>query len=553
MSEAAVRPPDEEADERVEVDEPDAFEGRSPRDVLVDPLAFGAEVLKENPRRSVYRLRIGRSELVVKHYRERGLGDAVKGAFGRSRARTEREIAAALVDAGLPGPAPVAWARRAEGRLERWSALAMRAVRDARPLGGYLEDRFAPGDGRTAEKRPWVEAAARLLGRLHRAGFDHRDFHGGNLLVEGGASGDGRGLVVVDLHRVARSSRISSTRRVRALADLLHTLRFAVDAEETRAAVAAYLEEIGAPRGEEDVARRTRLVEHAIARRETRRRRSRTRRCLRDGSEFRPIAAGGVRGYRRRGLPTDTLFEAIAAAREAIDDGGDAARSIARRSSVAVVPAAGRSLAVKQYEGDGTRSARGRLTRGRAGRAYVAAHGLSVRGVPVPAVVAWLRTPDRAFLVVDEVAGAVPLSAASFRLSPGGPDESRAAEAAAAVADLLVRLAASGANVNDLSPKNVLLQLPAGGAVRAWLCDFDGVRLDRPPSRERWVRALGQLNDLDPAIGTRLRLAVLRRLAAHVPSLRARGTAREVARRTAARASRTLRAPSPASLAGTAP
>lgn len=555
MSDRSEWPPGGEALSRVDgrdglvayVDEA-AFGDASALDVLLDPTAFGAEVLKRNPRRSVFLVRVGDRELVVKHYHERGLGDALKKLVGRSRARREWTVATALGSSGLPVPTPVAWARRSDGRFVTWSAFAMEAVPQARPLGGFLEDRYAPGDGRGEEKRPIVRTAAALLARLHDAGFDHQDFHGGNLLVEGGAAGRPGRLVVVDLHRVTRPGRVATSRRIRALADLVHTLRFALDPSDTEAVVEAYASATARPY--RDVARMSGLVERACERREARRVSSRTRRCVRESSEFVPVASGGVRGFARRDVPLEALFDGIAAAREAIATGGVAARSIARRSSVAVASVAGRSVAVKQYDGDGSRSARGTVTRGRAGRAYVAAHGLAVRGVPVPGVVAWLRTPDRSFLIVDEVIDAAPLSAFSFRLLEGGTHAGQAAAVADAVAALLERLFTSGVSVNDLSPKNVLVGFDERGAPFAKLCDFDGVRLDRAPSRERLVRALAQLNDLAAGLGQRPRLRVLRRLARSFPALAGSGTAREIGRRTSARAAKRLRAPSPVSVEG---
>ena len=554
MSERLERPPGgeawahaERADGLSAVYDADAFvglDGPGALEVLADPSVHGAEVLKENPRRSVFRLIGAGPALVVKHYRERGLGDALKTFVGRSRARREAETAAAMLAAGLPVPAPRALARRRDGAHVAWSAFAMDEVVGAQPLGGFLEERFTAGDRRGVEKRPWLERAADVLAALHAAGFDHRDFHGGNLLVERASDAAPTRLLIVDLHRVARPGRVPTSRRVKALGDLVHTLRFAIDREDTRVVIDAYLT---AARGEITEADRwVRLVERACVAREARRVKSRTRRCIRESSAFAPVSSGGVRGFRRSDVPLDQLFEAIARARHAIDSGGKEARSIARRSSVAVAACGERRVAVKVYPGDGRRSARGAVTRGRAGRAYVAAHGLFVRGVPVPPVVAWLRTPDRAFLIVDEVLDARPLSALSFRLATDPPALER-------VGDALVRtlgaLISSGARVNDLSPKNVLVRVDESSAA-AWLCDFDGIRFDGPMPRARLVRGLAQLNDLAPGVPIRARLRVLRRLAREFPDLAGGETAREIADGTAARAAKRLSVPAPTSVHG---
>ena len=505
---------------------------------LLDPGAAGALVLKQNPRRSVYQLDAQPGPLIVKHYRCLGGLDRVKSRLGRGRAAREWGIARSLRQAGLPAPEPlVLGVRRVSGKPE-FSLLVSRLVPDAEPLGGFLERQFRPGDGREEAKSVWLDRAVRLLVRLHRAGFDHRDYHGGNVLVSGAVEPE-QSLTVIDLHRVTRTSRLSTKRRLLALTDLLHTLRFSLDPGLTRVAVVAYLEADGRPKR---LASSWELrVQAALLVRERRRVRSRTRRCVKVSSEFEPVRAGGVRGFKRRNVTQDDLFRAVESARSAIREGGAAVRSLARRSSVALAECGDLQVAVKTYEQDGARrSIRGRLSSGRAHRAYVAAHGLHVRGVPVPPVLAWLRTPDRAFLVTRAVAGAVPLSVHSFGLAAGCEFEADARPLGTAVARLLIALFRSGVRVNDLSPKNILI-----GADRSTvtLCDFDGVSLNRRSSRERMLRGLAQINDLAPGVPVRFRVRVFGEVAAAVPEVAGREQLRNVCRQTQARAARSLGRP----------
>ncbi len=516
-------------------------------DALLDPAAHGGRVLKENPRRCVFELPSADGAWIVKHYRVAGTADAVKALVGRDRAEREWATATALRREGFLVPEPLArGSRTIRGRRE-WSLFALRAVPGAVPLGGFLEARFRPGDGAGERKGRWVRRAADLLAALHARGFDHRDFHGGNLLVERGNEGDGGPLHVIDLHRVVRGSRVATRRRVLALADLLHTLRHALDRADDDDAVAAYVLAAGRPVAE--VARWRAAVAHALRRRERRRLASRSRRATRESSGFAAVRCGGVRGFRRREVDETTLFAAIASARAAIAAGGAAARALGRRSAVAIAAAGGAAFAVKVYEGDGRRSPRGRWTQGRGGRAYEAGHALLVRGLPVPRVVAWLKTPDRSIVVMDAVEGAEPLSVLSFRVGAGGDLEERAGELADAVAELLVAVFSSDVRANDLSPKNLMVRIDADGA-RAWLVDFDGITFGRPPLREQILRGLSQVNDVAPSVPARVRLRVLRRLRRDVPACRGRDVARDVRARTRARATRTIGAPSPDAVRG---
>lgn len=490
---------------------------------LLDPTT-AVTVLKGNPRRSVLLMPTPVGDLVVKLYHPGGAIDALKDRVVGARAEREWRIARAMAACGLPVAAPIACGRGLQRAGRRIDLFACRAVAGAEPLGGALERLYATG-GEPAARRRLLRDAVSLLHAVHGAGFDHRDFHGGNVLV----AGDGA-LVVIDLHRVARGRRVHRPARIRALADLLHTLRFGIDPGDAADAVGHYARLCAAA----DPARWWPQVQRAVARRERQRIRSRSRRAVREGSTFTAVATGGVRGFRTREVAVDDLFAAIAAARAAIAVGGAAVRSLASRSSVAIAPAGARGVAVKLYEGDGWRAAR--PGRGRAGRAWLTAHALRVRGIAVPAGVAWLRTPDRAYLITDEVHGAQPLSALAPRLAL---TPLALTPVALAVARLLGDLFTAGVDVHDLSPKNLLLRTTAAGA-DATLCDFDGIRCRRRLPVARMWRGLAQVNDVVPQVPLRARLRVLLVLKRRIPALRGPGGAARVRDLTARRAHKTL-------------
>lgn len=375
----------------------------------------GSRTIKENPRRSVRWLDTAVGSFVIKRYRSAGVVDALKERAGRARALTEWKVSHALRAAGIAAPEPVLVAERSLAAPE--AVFVAFAIPHEAPLGGYLEARFHPKDGKAFERAPWLQAVAGFLAQLHDRGFDHRDFHGGNVLVCGERP-ELDALAVVDLHRVAIGSP-SLRRRVIALADLCDTLRFAIAPEERATLVGAYIQALsrggaGLSGVGGDPARLLDAVDRSVLKREGRRFLSRTRRCVQESSRFTAVAVGGSRGFRRTDVQESALFAAIDRARRSIAEGAPSVRSIARRSSVAVAVmrpdgaghdlhtaresvaeahigdvdagasaaggGRGHRIAVKIYEGDGTRSARGRVSRGRAGQTWVAAHGLFVRG-----------------------------------------------------------------------------------------------------------------------------------------------------------------------------
>lgn len=492
---------------------------------LRDPPAHGASVLKENRKRTVFRLRLGELALIVKHHRGSGAIAKVAPRTVARRARREIEIAQRLLAAGIRTPQPVAYAFEASARR---AIVATQEIVDAVPLGTFLETRFQPGDGKSREKRAAFLPAIDLLSRIHSAGLDHRDFHGGNLLVAPGGE-----LFVIDLHRVATRAP-SPRRRLRALADLVHTLRFALDSADDAIALHRYCE---LDRSLAYDAPTLAALRRTIERRERERIQSRSKRCLKESSSFTRIAAGGCRGFRRREIETLELFAAIADARVQIETGGARARSLAAKSAVAIGETASRRYAVKIYQKDGfERSLRGRV-HSRARRAYRLGHALHVRGVPVPAVLAFVHTPDRGILVSEEIDGAQPLHVAAHRLAQRG-EEAALLSTALAVGDLVISFVRGRVSINDLSAKNVLVRVAPSGA-EAFFCDFDGVKLRRP-DRALLIRALGQLNDLAPQLGARIRLRVLLRVKRAVPELRGGGVAAAIALETARRQSKRL-------------
>ncbi|MCC7171267.1 MAG: hypothetical protein IT459_12515 [Planctomycetes bacterium] len=491
---------------------------------------FDGEVLKQNPRRRVTRVATPIGPVVVKHYApDRGLERLKVLAFG-NRARREWDTALALRAAGLPVPEP--WYLAESAGASASASFGAAAVPGARPLGGFLEDRASGGDAARAGGIEALAPTLNVLARMHAAGFHHRDFHGGNVLLQ---HGDPRDVVVIDLHRVERGREVGVRARIEALATLLHTLRFGLRGEEIREAILRYAAEasLGVER-ERFVA----AVLERVARREAARIGSRSKRCARESTEFTAVRAGGCIGWRRRNVEEHVLFESIAAAREALAQGSTAVRSIARRSSVALAPARDAMWAVKVYDGDGhRRSLRARFTEGRAGAAYRAGFALAVRDVAAPPVIAWLKTPDRSVLVMTAYDDATTLLAASFAWL-AAPQEQRdpaLRTAAIAVAELLSSLWSARVLVHDLSPKNVLLR-ECDGRMQASLCDFDGIRFGRAPTLERMIRGLAQVNDCAPGIPARARLRVLARLKRTLPQLRRTGVASAVWRTTRARA-----------------
>lgn len=160
----------------------------------------------------------------------------------RSPARREAENLAELQQAGFPVPRPLLWVEEpgSDGR----SALAMQRVDHDETLTERLA-RSAP-----AERRAWQERAAALVGRLHGAGWYHRDLYCEHLILPTlpatPGDGDEEPLVLLDLGRARRQSRPRTRWFIKDLAALQHSAPPPVGARERLRFLVSYLAARGA-------------------------------------------------------------------------------------------------------------------------------------------------------------------------------------------------------------------------------------------------------------------------------------------------------------------
>lgn len=133
----------------------------------------------------------------VKRFEQPPLGAQVKrilsGHLFRSTAGVERHWISRMADAGLPVPDMVAFAEQRRGFWERRSMIALAEVE-----GESMERYFARTGVRLG--RDMLDESARLIGRLHAAGFIHRDLYASHVFLheQGGAPR----FCFIDLQRV---------------------------------------------------------------------------------------------------------------------------------------------------------------------------------------------------------------------------------------------------------------------------------------------------------------------------------------------------------------
>jgi tRNA A-37 threonylcarbamoyl transferase component Bud32 len=266
--------------------------------------------------------------------------EGTKRLLGLSPDAREWRMLARLHAAGLAVPEPLAHVELANG-----DRIVVTRFERGVPLADALGRR-----GR--ERRALLAELAALVRRMHACGVVHRDLHVGNLLATP------HGLVLLDWQS-ALPVRLRGA-RLRDLGELDASLAPRLShADRTR--VAAAVLGLARPFGAHARAQLREVARARLARARAHWR-SRTRRSLRAGRQYAPLAIGSARGLRLRDVDESHVAERFA--RDAL-----------------------------RFETRGALDALGQALRGTpARRAWLAAAGLRARGVACERPLAWLET-----------------------------------------------------------------------------------------------------------------------------------------------------------------
>ncbi len=138
----------------------------------------------------------------------------------------ELEAHRALAAHGIPTPEPVAGGRYKRGMFGRGSFFLSADVR-GRPLDDVLRAGVSP-----RVRRRLCERVGELAGKLHRAGWVHRDLYLCHLFVPDAAPPGELPLVVIDLQRARPATSLRA--RVKDLAALYHSAPGSTRLEQLR-------------------------------------------------------------------------------------------------------------------------------------------------------------------------------------------------------------------------------------------------------------------------------------------------------------------------------
>jgi tRNA A-37 threonylcarbamoyl transferase component Bud32 len=482
-----------------------------------------AQVVKNGPHRTVYRIVLPGLSCYLKHYRVADARAWLRGLVRPSQARVEHWHALAAAQRLVPTVVPLAVGEGGAGLLPGESFLITRSLEDTEPLNQFLAttlSSLAP-NRRSLIRQRLARELGRMIARMHDAGMVHRDLHAGNLLVRLEAEDVPR-LFVIDLHAVAFGSALT-WRASRANLVILNRWFVLCAARSDRLRFwRAYCAERGPAWFQASPGMRAsaRDLEHRSWKSNWRFWRNRDRRCLAVNRHYRRVRQANVAGHAVADLHPSVLYPFLADPDGPFRHPGAVLLKDSRSSTVAEldlrVGADVRRVIYKRFRVTSWSDPwKALLRRSSALRSWVNGHGLRDRGLPTPRPLAVFHRRRvglvyEGYLLTDKIPSAVDLRRCLDELCTLPPGQSFDARRRLIdqVARLVRELHRRRLSHRDLKAANVLV---SGGVLSGewsqtttyhspltthhlWLIDLVGLTCHRHLRRSRRVQNLARLH-----------------------------------------------------------
>jgi tRNA A-37 threonylcarbamoyl transferase component Bud32 len=328
---------------------------------------MGGEIIKESTWRRAALLWLPNGRRVfLKRDKTKGWMEGLKYLFLPSKAQKEFLIASQLKKRGLNIPKPLGWVERVRKGWVRESFYLSEAI----GAGSSFIEEVA----KSKEPHSIIELA-KTVKKFQDSGLFHQDLHGGNFLLEGDS------LFLTDLHRAKIIKSLSPGQRLWNLSHLFHSLRSMWGEEEQLQFLSQYFE-----RRFDDSQRRQILRQQiypVMDRLQKRQWRSRTKRCLKESTEFTVRMEKGIRYFHRRDFPLDRLKRVLAEHRSLVREKPFSLIKYSPEVVVSILNDQGEKICLKQFcypHFWGRMKEHFRRSKGL--KSWMAANGMRARGIP---------------------------------------------------------------------------------------------------------------------------------------------------------------------------
>jgi len=463
-----------------------------PRHFFKDPISaihgMNGEVLRESRLRwaAIFSLP-NQQRIFLKRDRTKGWFECLKYLILPSKARKEWFIAHQLQKRNLAIPRPLGWIERVHRGTVQESYYLSEAIGSG---VSFIEDHAKLGDPL------FLVELAKTVKKVHRAGLFHRDLHAGNFLW------DGETFFLTDLHSAKIVKALSLSHRIWNLSLLFHSLRSFWTQEEQSKFIDIYFEEEPS-----HLQKKEGILQEIHAwmdRLQKKQWRSRTKRCLRESTEFSVKREAGICYYHRRDYPLEVIRKRVGEHHRMVLEKSSGLVKSSPEVTVSILENGGGKVSVKSHRPSAFwDSFKEHFRRSRGMRAWIGGNGLKVRGIPSLRPLALMENRDWSGL--KESSFMMEVSEVHQELdryilhSLGDFQEKRGF--VTAFAKWLSQYHKKNLYHRDMKTCNIVVS-KASDSWDFHLLDLEDVRLDKKVSSRELLKTFLQLNTSTPKIVT---------------------------------------------------
>jgi len=450
---------------------------------------MGGEVIKESTWRwaAIFCLSKGR-KMFFKKDKTKGWAEYVKYLFSPTKGQKEFLIASQLERKNLNIPKPLGWLERVRRGLVRESY--------------YLSEVIGTGVSFIEEvaksKEPHsIIKLATTVRKFQDAGLFHQDLHGGNFLWEGAS------LFLTDLHRAKIVESLSFNQRLWNLAHLFHSLRSTWGEKEQLQFLDQYFEGVfDGSKKKEILFQRIYPTMDRLQRRQWR---SRTKRCLKESTEFTVRKERGVCYFHRRDFSLGRLKRVMDKHQALVRDRSSSLVKYSPEVIVSILNDEGERISLKQfcypYFWGWVKE---HFRRSKGIKSWIAANGMRSRGIPSLKPFALVERKNWMGLKESLLFMEAPVKDQEMDryILKGFEDINRKRFFIKTFARWLDGLHRMSLYHKDTKTCNILVS-EKGETWEFRLLDFEDIRMDEKVNRKKLFRNFLQLNTSTPRVMTK--------------------------------------------------
>ena len=405
-----------------------------------------------------------------------------------SKARKEWFVAYGLRRQRLPVPRPLGWIEK----VRRGSVVESLYLSEVVGTGESASEQLE-----SLQNESGVRLFAETVKRFHDAGLTHNDLHIGNFLWVRGI------LFLTDLHNASIRKAISLKQRLWNITHLFHSLRSFWSEKEQRTFLEIYFEREAGPLKKMEVS--LEVIHHGMDRLQRRQWQSRTKRCLKNSTEFSFEKEGSLTCFRRKDFTLEEVKAVVEGHQNVVRENPEGLTKHSPKVIVSLTQRGDKKFAVKHFRYPHLSNRLKDLLRKSKGRkAWIGGNGLKARGISSVQPLAlvernhWLG-PKESFFLMETLEGSQELDRYILQ---GLGDFKRKRIFIRAFAGWLADLYHKGIYHKDMKTCNFLVY-EKQTSWDFYLLDLEDVKFGQRVTKRKLFKNFFQLNTSTPRIISR--------------------------------------------------